>query len=240
MKDLSRTVQFAFPSVVVAASVLVLPLIGCGPNYRDLRHQGQMAMLDGAYGPACIFFKQAEDLEPRNVENLHDLGACSIMLAKAKFEQMNRAAAMREADAAVAYFTTAIDTHPSHQASLEGKNIALELKGQFDEALAHAEWAAEFVGPLARQYVFLARELEERGDRDGALLRYRQAVAMEPRNADAHRAIAEFLLRNEKEDAAIAHLKAAYKLDPSDKWVLEELAARGKVPPLTSEQLMTP
>ena len=171
MKNLQRSVRFRYPCVAVAAGLSVMPLVGCGPGYRELRRHGQLAMLDGAIGPACIFFKQADEHKPREVENLHDLGACSILLAKEKFQQMNHAAAMREVDAAVAYFTAAIDAQPGHQASLEGKNIALELKGQFDEALKHAEWAAEFVGPSARQYVFLAQELEERGDRDGALLR---------------------------------------------------------------------
>ncbi|MHC4696858.1 MAG: tetratricopeptide repeat protein [Planctomycetota bacterium] len=240
MKNLQRTVRFAHPCVTIAALFSVMPLVGCGPNYRELRHQGQTLMLDGAIGSACVFFKQAEERKPRDVQNLHDLGTCSLLLAKGRFQQMNHAAAMREVDAAIAYFSAAIDAHPSHQASLEGKNIALELKGQFDEALKHAEWAAEFVGPAARQYVFLARELEERGDRDGALLRYRQAVAMEPRNAEAHRAFARFLLRNQNESAAVAHLQAAYQLDPSDKWALEQLVAHGTVPTLSSKQQRTP
>ncbi|MFQ5589770.1 MAG: tetratricopeptide repeat protein [Phycisphaerae bacterium] len=240
MRNLYRTISFRFFSIVVPVSLSALAASGCAHNYRELRRDGQLAMLGGAYGSACVLFKEAENLKPRDVENLHDLGTCSIMLARERFRQMNEAAAMREVDAAIAYFSEAIDARPDHQASLEGKNIALELKGQFDEALRHAEWAAEFVGPAARQYVFLAKELEERGDNDGAFLRYRQAVAMEPGNAEAHRAFAAFLLRNNNETAAVVHLKTAYKLDPTDKWVLEELAARSAVPPLTSPHQRTP
>jgi Flp pilus assembly protein TadD len=83
--------------------------------------------------------------------------------------------------------------------------------------------------------MFLAKELEERGDTDGALLRYRQAVAMEPQNAEAHVAFAKFLLRYNNEDAAVYHLQAAYRLDPRHEWVVDELIARGKLPPLAAE-----
>lgn len=215
-------------------AVLTLPLTGCGPNYRELRLEGQRAFLGGAYGAARVLYRQAEEKKPRAVENLHDLGACSVMLARERFEQKNHPAALREVDEAIAYYRQAIDAHPGHRASLRGLNIALELKGQFDEALKTAEWAATFIGPSAEQYLFLARELEERRDEDGAFLRYRQAVAVEPRNAEAHRALARFLLQHDNEEAGVRHLQVAYRLDPRDIWVMEELIARGALPPLAS------
>ncbi len=219
--------------VLVITLALTTALGGCRAHqYRQARRDGQKAMLDGMYGPARYFFDEAERIRPRGVENLHDMAACRVMLARQKFEQMNHAAAMRELDGAVAYYSQAIEVHPGHQASLEGKSVALELKGQFGQALEHAEWAAQFVGPSARQYIFLARELEERGRVDDALLRYRQAVAMEPANFDAHVTLAEFLLRNNSEKAAVHHLRVAYRLNPRDEWVTDQLAARSAIPPL--------
>jgi len=221
--------------------LLALPLFtGCGPTYRQLRHQGQQALLDGAYGPARMFFVQADQRKPRQVDNLHDLGACSVMLARERLAQMNHAAAMRELDDAIAYYDRAIDTHPGFQAAIEGKSVALKLKGEMDKALEHAEWAARTVGPSARQFLFLARELEERGDTDAALLRYRQAVAVEPRNPEPHRAMAQFLLTHGNEPAAVAHLRIAYRLDPSDRWVMEQLARRSALPVLAPEQSAKP
>ncbi len=240
MNNLQRNVWSGFPHLVVIALALTAALSGCGPDYRVLRRQGQSAMLDGMYGPARYFFRQAESLKPRRIQNLYDLGACSVMLARDKFQQMNHAAAMRELDSAVAYYSQALDVHPAHRPSIEGKNVALELQGQFDEALKHAEWTAEFVGPSAGQYVFLASELEERGDVDGALLRYRQAVAMEPDDLEAHTAFARFLLRHNNEAAAIHHLQLAYKLSPLDEWVVEQLATRGALPPLAAGGDETP
>ena len=218
---------------LAALATFVTTLPGCGPSYHQLRKEGQIAMLNGQYGPARYMLLQTEAKRHRNVENLHDLGACSVMLAKERFALMNHAAAFRELDVAIDYYSRAIEEHPGHQASLEGKNVALELKGQFQKALEHAEWAAEFVGPSAKQYVFLADELEQRGDLDGAFLRYRQAVAVEPKNAVAHVAFARFLLRNENERAGMSELREANRLNPRDEWVAQQLATRG-VPKLAS------
>lgn len=228
---LSRYRNRYLPPCIALAALINLSS-GCGPNYQQLRREGQSAMLQGMYGPARYYFEEAERARPRRLQNLHDLAICSVMMAKHRFAEMNHAAAMRELDNAIGYYNQALDVFPGHQASHEGKTIALKLKGQFDEALKAAHWAAEFVGPSAQQYVFLARELEERRDLEGALLRYRQAVAVEPRNAGAHREFAKFLIRHRKEDAAVHHLQISYRLDPRDQWVVDELAARGALPTL--------
>ncbi|MCH7705321.1 MAG: hypothetical protein IIB61_09420 [Planctomycetes bacterium] len=214
--------------VVLAATSCVL--IGCHSNYRELRTQGQQMMIDGAYGPARALLMQADEVKRRRVENLYDIGLCGVMLARDLFQQRNAPAAYRELDQALAYFERALDEHPGHQPSLEGRNVAQELKGQFDVALAGAEWAAEFVGPSANQQVFLAQELEERGDLDGAFLRYRQAVAMEPRNDAAHVAFAQFLLRRGKDTEGVYHLQTAYRLNPFNRIAANELIARDAIP----------
>jgi len=229
MNDLQRSVWSGFPRFVFSVTVLAYPLGGCGPNvdanYQSLRQEGQAAMLRGEYGPARYLLLNAEGKRHRRVETLHDLGVCSVKVAQQKFKDRNVAAAYRELDNAVAYYARAIDERPGHQAALEGLNIALELKGQFDEALKSAEWAAEFVGPSARQQVFLADELEQRGDLDGALLRYRQGVAMEPKNPQAHIAFATFLARHDNEEAAMEHLAEAQRLDPRNRSVAERMAS---------------
>ena len=163
-----------------------------------------------------------------------------MKLARARFEYGDQVSAMRQADLAIQYYGHALEVHPGHQASLEGLNRALELKGQFDKALQQAEWATEFVGPSSKQQIFLARELEQRGDIDGALLRHRQSIAMEPSNPAAHVAFAEFLFRQGKDEPAIKHLQHAYRLDPMNRKAAEQLIAHNALPRLPNPQARNP
>jgi tetratricopeptide (TPR) repeat protein len=226
------------PLILIGIFCIIVLIGGCEAQYPTLRREGQLAMLDGQYGPARYLLLNADNKAHRKVETLHDLGVCSVMVAKQKFRERNQAAAFRELDNAVAYYRRAIDDVPGHQASLEGLNIALELKGQFEEALKHAFWTAEFVGPSAKQFVFLGNELEQRGDFDGAMLRFRQAVTMEPRSAQAHVAMAKFYIRHGQRDEAESNLVEASILDPRDPWVREQLAGRSR-PAGTPESIVT-
>ena len=233
MIHLKRTLRHAMTTLIAGTLLAVGLSTGCtAVDYQQKRFHGQSLMASGTYGAARHFFNEAEAIRPRRVGNLYDLGTCSMMVAKRRLAEKNELAARRELNAAIAYYSHALEVYPGHQPSIEAKNNALELQGRFDDALKHAEWTAQFVGPAARQYVFLANEHEERGDIDGALLRYKQAIAMEPDNADAHVAFAKFLLRTENESAAVHHLKAAYRLDPTDSWTLGQLSSRGAVPVL--------
>ncbi len=230
MSSRQRIVGFSFRGFVIVATIVPL-LGGCAAaKYRQHRRDGQAAMVNGTYGPALYFFREADKAKPGEAGNLHDMGACCVMLAGRNFERGNRTAAIRDLDSAVYYYSRAIEVNPGYQDAIVGKNTALEQKGEYDKALQHAEWAAKVVGPAARQYMFLASELEERGDIDGALLRYKQAVAMEPENFQAHIAFAKFLLKHNNEQAAVHHLQAAHRLDPNDGWVYEQLAIRNALP----------
>lgn len=212
---------------MLLATLLALVLPACGPSYRTLRIEGGRFVQRGNYAAARELFMQAEDKDPNRLDNLYDLGTCSVMIARERFQQRNKAAALRELDRAVAYYRRAIQVHPGHQPSLEGENVALELKGNFDEALDNVEWATKNIGPSAKQQIFLARELEERGDFDGARLRYKQAIAMESENPKPYIAFSEFLFRQGRDDDAVRHLKLAYDLDPRNREVAEELIVRG-------------
>jgi tetratricopeptide (TPR) repeat protein len=221
------------PAILVFPACLAIG--GCQkPHYFELRRDGLREMSKGDFVPAANLLAQAEHARPREVENLHDLGVCHTMIARQKFAQLNQPAALRELNRAIDYYRRTLDVQPGHMGATAGLNTALELKGEFEQALAEAEWAAKNVGPSAEQQIFLAKELEERGDIDGALVSYRQGVAMEPRNPAAHVAIAKFLLRHNNESAAIHHLRVAYELDPRNEWVVEQLAMRGEIAPSNS------
>jgi tetratricopeptide (TPR) repeat protein len=226
---MSRTLQQAAAGALALGLALTfVSASGCStaPTFQELRVAGQQQVVNRNMGVARRLFEQAHELYPEDAYNLHDLGVCSTLMAREQFLQRNYPAAMREVDKGVEYYSRSINAHPGFQAALLGKNLALELKGQFDEALKSAEWAGEFVGPSARQQIFLAKELEERGDMDNALLRYRQAVAMEEKSADAQAELGRFLHRQKRDEEALPHLQAAYRLNPAQPGVermLQEL-----------------
>ena len=223
--------------LVATASVVFLSAAGCStvPTFAELRVHGQRQVVACKSGVAKRLFEEAHELRPEDPYNLHDMGVCSMVLSRDFARQRNHPAAMREVDQAIEYYSRAINAHPGFQSALLGKNLALELKGQFDEALRHAEWAREFVGPSARQQIFLAHEFEERGDLDGALLRYRQGVAMEEQNAAAHAELGKFMYRQKRADEAVSHLQTAYRLNPNEPGVLRLLVELGgPVPPISS------
>ncbi len=208
-------------------------LAGCAgpdPSFERLRMEGLRQMVAGNYAGARGLFREAHRLKPEDAVNLHDLGDCCLYFARDQFEQLNTPAAQRELDKAVECYTRSTNARPGFQPAIIGKNNALELKGESEQALALAEWARKYVGPSVRQQVWLAHEYEQRGDMDTAELRYRQAVSMDKDSALAHAELGKFYYRLKLTDRALPHLERALTLDPKAPGVadlLEEARARG-------------
>ncbi len=218
--------------LLLAAACSVLAVTGCGPTYTELRMEGQREMVRRQWGGARHLLQQAQRHRPGNHVLLHDLGVCSTMLAKEQIELRNEPAAQREIDRAIEYYSRSISAHPGFRPSIIGKNRAQELKGQFEEALRTAHWAARYVGPSAEQFLFLGAEYEERGDLDAAMLRYRQAAAVEPRNPQTHKALGMLLLRAGNKPAAIEALQQALRLDPAQADISRTLRDLGEPVPM--------
>ncbi len=213
-------------------SLALVGLGGCGHDlsYGELRQLGQEKMIQREYGAARNLLLEARERTPEDPWNLYDLGDCNIYLAKEQFRLRNAPAAMRYVDDAARSYARAVNAHPGMLPALWGSNMALELKQQFEAALAVAQWTAEFVGPSARGQIFLAHELEERNDMDAALLRYRQAVAMEPNNPYANAELGRFYARINRRTEAGRMLRTAYTLNPTEPGVVEALRELGEMP----------
>ena len=230
------------PLTLLAAALpaLMLTATGCGPDFRYLRIEGQSAMREGRYAEALDHFRRAYEKQPGNAQNLYDLGQVYLHYGRRKVDEGNQPAALRDLDRSIGYFSQAIEAHPGMQAAILAKNEALELQGRYDDALAEVEWASAFIGPAAREQILLAREFEERGDYDTALLRFRQAVAMERRNPTAHAEFAQFLKRRGHREMAIRHFEIAYRLKPTERGVAAALTAYGQPLPRTVDAVPAP
>lgn len=212
---LSRPLRRRLAAWAILCAAIVLTQAGCQYPYSRMRMDGQQAVLEGDYGKAREIFMKCHDRKPGDADNLHDTAAMCYLIARQRFEERNAPAGLREVDRAIDFYGRAITARPNYPAALMGRNSAYELKGDFEKALKQAEWATRYVGPMARQYIFLAKEHEERGDLDLARLRYQQAIAIEPNNAEARMAYAEFLERRNQPDEASVQRREAERLTRS-------------------------
>jgi len=216
-------------TVFVAWAVAGL-LVGCGPSLSELHMQGVRAYRQGDLARAQAMFEAVLEKDPERAETLYFLGRCYHTLARRKFRDHNTPGALRAVEEAIFYYNQAIEAFPGYQAALEDKNRALELKGQYEQALQVAEWAKRYAGPAAERHIFLAKELLERGDYDGALDYLQQAVAMEPRNAKAHAELGRFYMLMGQNRKAVAELQRAYELNPAEPGVVRDLRRLGATP----------
>ena len=60
-----------------------------------------------------------------------------------------------------------------------------------------------------------------------------RAAPVESDNPQAHTAFAKLLLKHDREAEAVNHLQTAYRLDPTNEWMMDELASRGVLPTLS-------
>lgn len=230
-----RIEDFKSASAVVGVGTLLWGLTGCGPNYAKIRQEGQKALQEHRYAVASGQFRHAQEMWPEDPENLYDLGCVHSFYANRRMAEGNEMAAVREADRAIWCFSRAVEAYPGLQKAVEAKSDALELKGRAEDALRSAEWAMTYVNSSVNQQLYVAKELEERGDADGALLRYRQAVAIEPKNPKAHAEFGRFLYRAGQQDYALAELARAYELNPVEPGVAHLLTQIGRPVVRTAE-----
>ena len=214
------------------AALLGLLCLGCEPSFEQLRENAYTEMRTGNLIAARGLFKAAADKKPESPDVLYSIARIYHAFGELSLREKDIPGAMRDLDYALHYYDRAVEAYPGYEAALRGKNRVYELRGQFDQALQVARWAARNAGPNARQHAFLADELEERGDLDNALLRLRQAVKMEPRNARAHMELGRFHLRNRQPKLAAEEFQVAYQLDPNLPGLAADLEKLGYQPVL--------
>lgn len=214
----------------VACGLVALATGGCEPSAKELHEAAVREYQTGRTVAAKGLFEEALAKKPEQYESAFHLGMCHKAVARAKFRDDDYAAAMRELDQAAFYFGQAIESYPGYVAAIKQKAEVLKLKGRYAEALRLAEWAKENTGTQQGQLVMLANELADAGDFDGALVRLRQAVALDPADSAVHAALGRLYLRFEKRSQAAAAFKRAYRINPAEPGVVEALAELGYRP----------
>lgn len=126
----------------------------------------------------------------------------ALLLARAKVlaEQIG------SPERAIAAYEQAVEIDPQHPVALENLAKLRESSGDSGAAVAAIEaLAAKAATPEAKaeQWVRAAKLLESRGDKDGAILRYQNALDANPRDASASQALRQAFAARGDHNAAV-------------------------------------
>ena len=113
------------------------------------------------------------------------------------------------------YFAHAVRLYPDYAEAHGNLAAALTYLGKYDQAVQHYEKALE----LKQDYLdarrnYAATLLHWLGQPDSAAQQYRQILALNPRDSQAHCGLGDILLRQGRAQAALVHYRAALRLEP--------------------------
>ena len=227
MQSETRFSSRSFVGALAAVAVLSV-VVGCTPDVKDLRAQGVDQFRSRQYVESMATLTEVLAQAPSDAQGNYYMGLNYRALAARKFREDNVAAACRDLDTAVVYFTQAVKSWPNYMEAVASKNEALEARGKYAEALALAEGVAHVNrGDVPDHFIYLGNEYRERGDYDNALRAYKIALASDPGSARAYANMGKLYERIGDLDLARDALSRAYELDGSDPGIAEELARLG-------------
>ncbi len=112
------------------------------------------------------------------------------------------------------YYQAILSGNPGCAVAHNNLAIALDGRGQIDEAIPHYEEALRLKPDYAEAHNNLANALEGRGQIDEAIQHYEEALRLKPDYAEAHNNLASALEGRGQIDEAIAHYEEALRLKP--------------------------
>jgi tetratricopeptide (TPR) repeat protein len=129
-------------------------------------------------------------------------------------------AAMGDADAAYADFTTLVEMDPYYTDYLCERAKISRQRGDFTAALADYDRAAELAPPYPELYYNSGTMKAQLGDTEGALADFDYVLEMEPRDVDTRLSRAELLLRTGNLSSAVADVQAGLAFYPEEPRLL--------------------
>lgn len=125
---------------------------------------------------ALAFYRKALEIDPAFVE--------------AHFELAGALRIKNRPEEAIRHYQAAIRLRPDHAPALAGLGRLFAQTGRFPQAVVYLERALLFEQDDPRVHVALGNAKSGLGDRAGAILAYRNALALQPGNAPARRRLA--------------------------------------------------
>jgi protein O-mannosyl-transferase len=114
----------------------------------------------------------------------------------------------------VTLYTATLVKNPGCWMAHYNLGIALNDRGQTDEAMAHYRRAIELRPSYAEAHYNLGRLLAQNGQLDDAVTHYEKALEINPADAEAQNNLGVTLFARGRVDEAIAHYQGALKIRP--------------------------
>ena len=113
-----------------------------------------------------------------------------------------------------ALFRHALEVTENNYLAHMNLGVALDQKGQVDEAIRHYQEAIRLKPNYADAHYNLGNALGRKGQIDEAIRQYGEVIRLQPNDADAHNTLGTALNRQGRNDEAIRQFQEAIRLKP--------------------------
>ncbi len=188
----------------------------------------------GQFGQAEAIYRQLLNIEPRNADALHLMGAVALQTGHHKnaldtigqaieinpnvasyyYNQGIALNELKQFDSAVASYNKAIALNPDYTEAYSNRGIALKEIKQFDAAVASYDKAIALKPDFAEAYYNRGVALQEFKQFDAAVANYDKAIALKPDFAEPYSNRGNALKELKQFDAAVASYDKAIALKP--------------------------
>jgi tetratricopeptide (TPR) repeat protein len=170
------------------------------PAARKAFDKGEQAQAKGHHEQAAELFRQATSLDPEYADAFTELGVVE--------------SGQGDPEHAMEDFQKAIDLVPDHAAALSNLSIVLAKMRRYDEAVAAARRALQYMPGSGRlRFVLATSLLLTKGDSDEVLENLERSTSEIPR---AHLLAARLLVQRGKRTEALRHVEDFLKVTPAD------------------------
>ena len=219
------------------ASLLILFVLGCAsqnPNVEGVRYYGQ-----ARYDSAVVAFQSALKANPSDTNALYNIAATYHQSARTSLRSGHTAAAQQQYEQAVQYYQLCLTQDPNHTNAYRGLSAlymdwqngeaAYQLLNNWNIASPYSAEAklefARFYQEFSRICMMQGRTEEAQRCREATEKLLQQALAMEPTNYRALRALG--YLKEESGDiaGAIPNYQRSLQANPQQQDLADRVAA---------------
>ena len=210
----------------ITITVFTLFVLGCGsfnPQYRNVT--GTQLYNDGKYPEALEAFQSAIEANPNDADAYYNIAAVHHHIAQIGKDRSQYLQAEQN-------YVRCLDINQNHVSAYRGLSVWLMEHGQKDKAFELLKGWETTYPTTADPKIELARLYQEDGQTRKAIDMLVAAVALDPKNARAYRALGAIREENSELAQAISNYKSSLQYDPNQPLLADKIAlleARSKV-----------